>query len=190
MTNFGAQYDIHGGAYDLIYPHHEAEIAQAESLTGIKPSVKYWVHTSLVNTTGGKMSKSAGNALTLRDVLKDYGADTLRLYLLSHHYREDMEFDDKGLKQMQGIYSAMKNKANSIEERRATKARRRDSGKVLVPFYACLNDDMDTPGAIAFIRKMLDDGASEKDQNQVELYYEALRITSNILGVNIFGRFR
>jgi len=61
---------------------------------------------------------------------------------------------------------------------------------LLAPFYACLNDDMDTPGAIAFIRKMLDDGASEKDQNQVELYYEALRITSNILGVNIFGRFR
>ena len=52
MTNFGAQYDIHGGAYDLIYPHHEAEIAQGESLTGVKPSVKYWVHTGLVNTEG------------------------------------------------------------------------------------------------------------------------------------------
>ncbi|MDA4136854.1 MAG: cysteine--tRNA ligase [Thaumarchaeota archaeon] len=190
MTNFGAQYDIHGGAYDLIYPHHEAEIAQAESLTGIKPSVKYWVHTALVNTVGGKMSKSAGNALTLRDMLKEYGPDTLRLYLLSHHYRQDMDFEEKGLKQMHTVYLAMKDKANSIEERRATKARRRDSGKVLGEFYARLNDDVDTPGAIAFIRKMLDDGASEKDQNQVELYYEALRITSNILGVNIFGRYR
>jgi cysteinyl-tRNA synthetase len=91
---------------------------------------------------------------------------------------------------MHTVYLAMKDKANSIEERRATKARRRDSGKVLGEFYARLNDDVDTPGAIAFIRKMLDDGASEKDQNQVELYYEALRITSNILGVNIFGRYR
>jgi cysteinyl-tRNA synthetase len=190
MTNFGAQYDIHGGAYDLIYPHHEAEIAQVESLTGVKPSVKYWVHTSLVNTNGGKMSKSAGNALTLREVLKEYGPDTLRLYLLSHHYRQDMDFEEKGLKQMHTIYKSMKADANTIEERRATKARRRDSGKVLAPFYACLNDDFDTPGAIAFIRKLLEDGASEKDQNQVELYYEALRITSNILGVNIFGRFR
>jgi cysteinyl-tRNA synthetase len=190
MANFGPQYDVHGGAYDLIYPHHEAEIAQVESLTGVVPSVKYWVHTSLVDTKGGKMSKSAGNAVTLRDVLKDYGADTLRLYLLSHHYRENMVFEEKGLKQMQSVYSAMRSKASSIEERRATKARRRDSGKVLTPFYAYLNDDIDTPGAIEFIQKLLDDGASEKDQNQVELYYEALRITSNILGVNIFGRFQ
>lgn len=189
MTNFGAQYDIHGGAYDLIYPHHEAEIAQAESLTGIKPSARYWVHTHLVNITGDKMSKSAGNALALRDVLKEYGPDTLRLYLLSKHYREDMEFDEKALKQMYSVYSGMKKNANTIEERRATKARRRDSGKVLAPFYGYLNDDFDTPGAIGFIRKLLEDGASEKDQNQVELYYEALRITSNIIGVNIFGRF-
>jgi cysteinyl-tRNA synthetase len=190
MTNFGPQYDIHGGAYDLIYPHHEAEIAQAESLSGLKPSVKYWVHTSLVNTAGGnKMSKSAGNALSLRDILKEYGPDTLRLYLLSRHYREDIEFEEKGLKQMHAVYLSMRSKASSIEERRATKARRRDSGKVLIPFYGFLNDDVDTPGAISFMRKMLDDGASEKDQNQVELYYEALRITSNILGVNIFGRF-
>ena len=190
MTNFGAQYDIHGGAYDLIYPHHEAEIAQAESLSGVKPSVKYWVHTSLVDIGGDKMSKSAGNALALREVLKEYGPDTLRLYLLSKHYRENMEFDEKGLKQMHAVYVTMKENANTIEDRRATKARRRDSGKVLAPFYSYLNDDFDTPGAITFIRKMLDDGASEKDQNQVELYYEALRITSNILGVNIFGRFR
>lgn len=190
MTNFGAHYDIHGGAYDLIYPHHEAEIAQAESLTGVKPSVKYWVHTSLVNTSGGKMSKSAGNALTLREILKEFGPDTLRLYLLSRHYREDLDFEEKGLKQMHETYTKMKADANTIEERRATKARRRDSAKMLSPFYASLNDDMDIPGAIAFVKKLLDEGASEKDQNQVELYYEALRITSNILGVNIFGRFR
>ena len=77
-----------------------------------------------------------------------------------------------------------------MEERRATKARRRDSGKVLGEFYAFLNDDFDTPQAITFMRKLIEGGASEKDQNQVELYYEALRITSNILGVNFFGRFQ
>jgi len=190
MTNFGAHYDIHGGAYDLIYPHHEAEIAQAESLTGIRPSVRFWVHTSFVNIKGGKMSKSAGNALTLREILKEHGPDTVRLYLLSRHYRQDIDFDEKGLKQMHNTYSSMKQNASMIEERRATKARRRDSGKMLAPFYAALNDDFDTPAAIAFVKKLLDEGASEKDQNQVELYYEALRITSNILGVNIFGRFQ
>lgn len=189
-VNFGSQYDVHGGAYELIYPHHEAEIAQGETLTKVHPMVRYWVHTGLVDIKGNKMSKSAGNSLSLRDILGEYGADTLRLYLLSHPYRENMDFDEKGLKQMQATFLTMRKQASSIEERRATKARRRDSGKVLVPFYAYLNDDLDTPGAITFIRKLLDEGAAEKDQNQVELYYEALRITSNILGVNLFGRFQ
>jgi cysteinyl-tRNA synthetase len=190
ITNFGPQYDIHGGARDLIYPHHEAEIAQGESLTKIKPVVRYWVHTGLVNTDGSKMSKSVGNVLTVRDILKEYGPDTLRLYLLSHHYREDMEFDEKELKKAHGMYSSLWEKSRIMEERRATKARRRDSGKVLGEFYSMLNDDFDTPRAIAFIKKLVEDGASEKDQNQVELYYEALRITSNILGVNFFGRLQ
>jgi cysteinyl-tRNA synthetase len=190
LTNFGPQYDVHGGGYELIYPHHEAEIAQGESLTKVKPLVRYWMHTGLVNTEGSKMSKSLGNVLTVRDILKEYGPDTLRLYLLSHHYRQDMEFEEKGLKKMYETYSTLRDKSKIMEERRATKARRRDSGKVLGAFYAFLNDDFDTPQAIAFMRKLIEDGASEKDQNQVELYYEALRITSNILGVNFFGRFQ
>ncbi|MDA4113375.1 MAG: cysteine--tRNA ligase [Thaumarchaeota archaeon] len=190
LTNFGPQYDVHGGGYELIYPHHEAEIAQGESLTKVKPLVKYWVHTGLVNIEGNKMSKSLGNVLSVRDALKQYGSDTLRLYLLSHHYRVDMDFQEKGLKQMHETYLALRAKAKIMEERRATKARRRDSGKVLAQFYAFLNDDFDTPQAIAFMMKLIEDGASEKDQNQVELYYEALRITSNILGVNFFGRLQ
>jgi cysteinyl-tRNA synthetase len=190
LTNFGPQYDIHGGAHELIYPHHEAEIAQGESLSKLKPLVRYWVHTGLVNTEGNKMSKSVGNVMTVRDILKEYGPDTLRLYLLSHHYREDMEFVEKELKKMYEVYSSLRDKSKIMEERRATKARRRDSGKVLAQFYAFLNDDFDTPQAIAFTRKLIEDGASEKDQNQVELYYEALRIASNILGVNFFGRFQ
>ena len=62
--------------------------------------VKYWVHTGLVNFEGSKMSKSVGNVLTVRDILKEYGPDTLRMYLLSHHYREDMEFEEKELKKI------------------------------------------------------------------------------------------
>ena len=91
---------------------------------------------------------------------------------------------------MYDSYVGMRERAKSMEERRATKARRRDSGKVLATFYEALNDDFDTPKAIAFIRKLIDDGTAEKDQNQVELYYESLRVTSNILGVNFFGRLK
>jgi cysteinyl-tRNA synthetase len=81
----GSQYDIHGGAYELVYPHHEAEIAQAESLTGKSPVVKYWLHTSHVNMKGRKMSKSLGNVLTVRDALAQYSPDELRVFLLSVH---------------------------------------------------------------------------------------------------------
>ena len=188
LNNLGPQYDIHGGAYELIYPHHEAEIAQAETITKVKPFVTYWVHSGLVKIKGDKMSKSAGNMVNIRDILKEYDSDTLRLYLLSHHYREDIEFDEKDLAKMQEVYTALREKAKSMEERRATKARRRDSGKILVPFYSAMNDDFDTPKAIAFMRQLVTEGNNEKDQNQVELYYESLRITSNILGVNLFGR--
>jgi len=190
LTNLGPQYDIHGGAYELIYPHHEAEIAQAETITKIKPFVKYWVHSGLVKINGNKMSKSLGNAYNIRDILKKYESDTLRLYLLSHHYREDIDFEEKDLERMEEAYVTMREKAKSMEERRATKARRRDSGKILSPFYSSMNDDFDTPKAIAFMRQLIADGYSEKDQNQVELYYESLRITSNILGVNLFGRLQ
>jgi cysteinyl-tRNA synthetase len=174
----------------LVYPHHEAEIAQAETITKVKPFVKYWVHSGLVKIKGDKMSKSAGNVYNIRDVLKKYDSDTLRLYLLSYHYREDIEFDEKDVDKMQVVYSAMREKARSMEERRATKARRRDSGKILAPFYSAMNDDFDTPKAIEFMRQLIMDGYNEKDQNQVELYYESLRITSNILGVNLFGRLQ
>jgi len=190
LTNLGSQYDIHGGAYELIYPHHEAEIAQAETITKVKPLVKYWVHTGLVKIGGEKMSKSVGNVVTIRDVLKKYDSDALRLYLLSRHYRENIDFEEKDLKRMQETYTGMREKAKLMEERRATKARRRDSGKVLASFYSAMNDDFDTPKAIEFMKQLITDGSNEKDQNQVELYYESLRITSNILGVNFFGRLQ
>ena len=189
MSNFGPHYDIHGGAYDLIYPHHEAEIAQAECVSGVRPFVKYWVHTRLVNLKGSKMSKSEGNVLNVRDALREYSSDQLRLYFLSLHYRSDAEFDERKLKRIGDTYNEIKKMAKGIEENRSARARRRDSSKVLQPVYDALNDDMDTPKAVEFLIKLANDGAREKDPNQVELYYESLRAASNILGVDLFGPF-
>jgi cysteinyl-tRNA synthetase len=190
MSSFGPQYDIHGGAYDLIYPHHEAEIAQAESASGVKPFVKYWVHTRLVNLKGSKMSKSEGNVLNVRDALHEFSPDQLRLYFLSSHYRSDAEFDERKLKKIGDDYNEIKKMAKGIEENRSARARRRDSSKVLQPVYDALNDDMDTSKAVEFLIKLANDGAREKDPNQVELYYESLRAASNILGVDLFGPIR
>jgi cysteinyl-tRNA synthetase len=187
ITNFGYQYDIHGGAYELIYPHHESEVAQAESLTGVKPFVTYWIHTGLV-TKEGKMSRSEGNVYNVRDILSEHEADCLRLYFFSHHYRKNMEFDEKDLRKVGERYSIIKEKAKTIEENRSARIRRRDSNKLLMQFYDALNDDFDTPKAINLMVKLIDDGVGERDPNRIEAYYESLKMASNILGVDLFGQ--
>ena len=96
-TYFGPQYDIHGGARDLIFPHHEAEIAQMESASGKKPLVRYWLHTGFLNVGGQKMSKSLGNFITVGDALEKYNAKTLRFFYIGSHYRSPINFTEKAL---------------------------------------------------------------------------------------------
>jgi cysteinyl-tRNA synthetase len=107
-TEFGPQYDIHGGAIDLIFPHHEAEIAQMESVSGL-PLVRYWMHTGFLNIGSEKMSKSSGNFKTIRDILKIYDYRTLRYFFISNHYRAAIDFNDAALEQA-------KNSLNRIDE--------------------------------------------------------------------------
>jgi len=87
----GETFDIHGGGKDLIFPHHENEIAQSEAATG-KPFVRYWIHNGFVNINKEKMSKSLGNILTLKEIFKDWRPEVIRLFLLSHHYRSPVDF--------------------------------------------------------------------------------------------------
>ncbi|WP_067259750.1 cysteine--tRNA ligase [Methanobrevibacter cuticularis] len=94
---FGPQYDIHGGGLDLIFPHHEAEIAQMESFSGKKPLVKYWMHSGFLNVDGIKMSKSLGNFITIRKLLEDWDPMVFRLFVLSTHYRSPIDFSEKSL---------------------------------------------------------------------------------------------
>ncbi len=94
MAAFGEQIDIHGGGRDLIFPHHENEIAQTEALTG-KPFAKYWIHNGLIKVNGQKMSKSLGNSLLLEDLLKEYKPDTIKYALLQTNYRGDINLTDE-----------------------------------------------------------------------------------------------
>ena len=91
-TELGQQYDVHGGGIDLIFPHHEAEIAQMESISEKIPFVKYWLHTGFINVNKEKMAKSKGNFSTIREVMKNYNKNTLRFLFLSSHYRNPIEF--------------------------------------------------------------------------------------------------
>jgi len=97
LKYLGNTLDIHGGGQDLVFPHHENEIAQSESFTGIKPFVKYWLHNGLVQLGEEKMSKSLGNLITIREALEKYSPDAIRIFVLSSHYRSPLTYSAEAL---------------------------------------------------------------------------------------------
>jgi len=97
LKYLGSTIDIHGGGQDLVFPHHENEIAQTESFTGIRPFVKYWLHNGLVQLSGEKMSKSLGNLVTIREALGKYSTDAIRIFVLSSHYRSPLTYSEEAL---------------------------------------------------------------------------------------------
>ena len=110
MKYLGDTFDIHGGGKDLIFPHHENEIAQSEAATG-NPFARYWLHNGFVNINAEKMSKSLGNFFTIREVLEKYDSEVLRFFLLSAHYRSPLDFSDQNLNEaesgMERIYTTL-----------------------------------------------------------------------------------
>jgi cysteinyl-tRNA synthetase len=101
LSYLGETLDIHGGGLDLIFPHHENEIAQSESFTGVAPFVRYWLHNGLVQLGQEKMAKSTGNLITVGQALARYSADAIRLFILSSHYRSPLTYTEEGLEAMQ-----------------------------------------------------------------------------------------
>ena len=97
LKYLGDTLDIHGGGQDLIFPHHENEIAQAEAFTGVAPFVKYWLHNGLMQLGEEKMSKSLGNLITVKEALERYSADAIRLFVVSSHYRSPLTYSEEGL---------------------------------------------------------------------------------------------
>ena len=97
LRYLGEQIDIHGGGQDLIFPHHENEIAQSECFTGKKPFVKYWMHNGLFQMGDEKMSKSLGNLVTIKQALEKYSADGFRLFILSSHYRNPFTYSEEAM---------------------------------------------------------------------------------------------
>jgi cysteinyl-tRNA synthetase len=162
MAEFGDTYDIHGGAIELIFPHHEAEIAQAESLTGKAPFVRYWIHTGLLNVGGRKMSKSLGNMVRIRDALKDYTPAALRFYFESVRYREPMVFSQTGLEEARRRLERLRKNFSAFSDGqpRAHDHEGKGSGKLAEydsAFKRYMNDDFYTPGAL----KVLEEFANE-----------------------------
>ncbi len=157
---FGPQYEIHGGGVDLKFPHHEAEIAQQESASGMKPFVRTWMHVGALTVDGRKMSKSAGNFITIRDFLAEHPAVVLRWIVLSHHYRSPLDYSERTMTQavseLENLYDL------SLQAREEMKNDPQNPSRAdAVPwkerFDAALDDDLNTPKAIATMFEMLKD---------------------------------
>lgn len=182
MSKFGEQYDIHGGARELIYPHHEAEIAQAEAITGKTPFVKYWVHCGILTTDGRKMSKSEGNVVYARDIIRKYGVDATRLFLLYQHHRENFEFEEKTLANIRDEYNSAKKSLSHLEKERNEPISRSRVDNILKDFYSAMNDDFNTPEALDRLQDIIFDAEKAHGSSAAD-YYHALKIASQILGV-------
>jgi cysteinyl-tRNA synthetase len=144
MSNFNGIYDIHGGGTELIYPHHESHLAQLEVLTSSSCPIRYWTHVGLVKIQGRKMSNSIGNTIKIRDILKRYNSNTLRLYFFSQHYRESIIFSESKLNKFEIID---KNISNAIDNVLAYEESSNNS-KLLTKFIRYIEDDFDTPRAL------------------------------------------
>ncbi len=150
---FGPQYDIHGGASELIFPHHTNEIAQAEAATGQKPFVKYWIHTGVLTIRGEKMSKSLHNFVTIREVLRRYDPEVLRWYYAATHYRKPIEFAEHDLKRSQTELEYLYNTLRNVMHAASPDGTALPEVEPLLAatkqnFVAAMNDDFNTPQAL------------------------------------------
>ena len=143
-TYLGEEIDIHGGGQDLIFPHHENEIAQSCSAHNSKSYARYWVHNGYLNMEGEKMSKSLGNIITVKELLEEYDGEVIRLALLSTHYRKPINFGKSLLEQSKNILNKLYKKLNSESDEALV------SEDILIP----LLDDLNTPLAISNLSKI------------------------------------
>jgi cysteinyl-tRNA synthetase len=143
FENFGKNYDIHGGARELLYPHHEAHLAQYQLLSGSEAPVKSWVHVGLVLSDGKKMSKSFGNVVWVKDLIKKYSSDLIRLYIFSVHYRDDMDFSEKDLLAKKPLLDLIRLTGTKVSD-----STHHDISNLVNGMMDSLQDDLDSPTAL------------------------------------------
>jgi len=200
LRHIGETLDIHGGGADLIFPHHENEIAQSEAYTG-KPFAKYWIHNGFVTIDKEKMSKSLGNVLNIRDLLDIYDAEALRLFLLSSHYRSPIEFSHEYIKEAEATLDRVYSTIWRIEDFENVEPKDKSKSKIELnirnlksEFEKAMDDDFNTAKALGVIfefikelNRFMDKKPSNKEDLTLLSY--AKKIIKELGGVlNLFQR--
>ena len=198
MKYLGETFDIHGGGEDLIFPHHENEIAQSEAATG-KRFVNYWLHNAFVRINKEKMSKSLGNFFTIRDILKEFRGDVLRYFLLLTHYRSPIEFSFEGLKSAREALDRYYNFVKRLEDTAFDANGMKDNllgeelDGMIDRFESAMDDDFNTPKAIGEIFKTIRefnaylDRCEKENKRPLDAYRDsflgAIKKINSVLGV-------
>ncbi|HET6513826.1 MAG TPA: cysteine--tRNA ligase [Thermodesulfovibrionales bacterium] len=165
MKHIGGSFDIHGGGADLIFPHHENELAQSEAYTG-KPFVKYWIHNGFITIDREKMSKSLGNFFTIREILDKFDPEVVRFFLLSTHYRSPIEFSDESLREAEAsidryyttvirIDDFLKDVSDKSKACAEEKSLEETVAAFLEKFQTAMDDDFNTALALGHIFELL-----------------------------------
>lgn len=195
-TFFGPQYDLHGGGQDLIFPHHEAEIAQQEAASGKVPFVKYWMHPGFLINKSAKMSKSKGNFAKAREVVDQYSKETVRLYFLSAHYRSPLDYSKETLQQAQASIDRISEFLDRLKfyENKNSDAHKFDSevtrvaDKAYQDILDTLDDDFNTPKALGILFEFIRLGNQFIHENKIDFHFakrvmHVLDVFSNVFGI-------
>ncbi|MCD6367536.1 MAG: cysteine--tRNA ligase [Candidatus Aenigmarchaeota archaeon] len=184
----GLPLDIHGGGKDLIFPHHENEIAQAEAATG-KKFVNYWMHSEFVLINGEKMSKSLGNIIRAREAIEKYGWRTIRYFLMSTHYRRELNFTEKGIEDAKKAVERILDFVDRIENFEVSDEYNKDLydevNKLKEEFEMFMDDDLDVPSALRSFFKIINIVNKAMDENRfsMENKEEVINIIKDLDGV-------
>ncbi|HQJ56874.1 MAG TPA: cysteine--tRNA ligase, partial [Caldisericia bacterium] len=189
----GFGFDIHGGGNDLIFPHHENEIAQGEAWKGNKPVVRYWLHNGLVNLNKEKMSKSLGNFLTIEDILKTYEPEVLRLFLLSSDYHSPVDYSDEKMEDIRKQYYKIREFYSMLQTLSKKEEYVSDNSKKLIDsifneFLDNMDDDFNTQGAIGVLFKLINRFNTGEIKENYSYLLEKVNDMLNILGIKITFR--
>ncbi|MBU1052455.1 MAG: cysteine--tRNA ligase [Proteobacteria bacterium] len=190
----GETFDIHGGGKDLIFPHHENEIAQSEGAYD-KPFAKYWVHNGFVNINHEKMSKSLGNFLLIKDMLKSFHPDSIRLFLLSNHYRSPIDFNDKAMEESEAALDKIYSTIKRVGELKDIKEK--DAAHYLenywVKFCDAMDDDFNTAKGIGYmfdairhVNRLLDENSKiipDEIKTIISSIYTDTRKMAEVIGI-------
>lgn len=188
----GDTIDIHAGGEDLQFPHHENEIVQSETLTGVKFS-NYWMHNGMINVDNKKMSKSLDNFFLVRDIAKKYDGEIMRLWLLSAHYRNPINFSEEVMEQTKSALERMYNAKEKLERLMKTEVEGEEPSiiqevdKCKAEFETAMDDDINTADAVASLFEIVRIINTEINENtptaSVKYVYENYMMLSDVLGL-------